>query len=148
MRIWMVGGADIFVNTHMKTDLAGLERLFAALADPTRLRIVGLLARGDVCVCDLHESLRISQPKASRHLAYLRRAGIVEGEKRGLWVHYRLAPAATPVVQRVLDQVREALGDLELVQRDCTRLDRLTCCAPAALGARPSSSPARRGARS
>ena len=70
-----------------------METLFKALADATRLRILGLLLTGEVCVCHIHESLKIPQPKASRHLAYLRRAGLVETRREGLWVHYRLGDA-------------------------------------------------------
>ena len=77
-----------------------LERLFQALADPTRLRIIGLLLDGEVCVCDLHASLDISQPKASRHLASLRRAGLVAARRDGLWMHYRLAEPSDPVSPR------------------------------------------------
>ena len=79
-----------------------LSATFAALADPTRARIVGLLTGGEVCVCHLHETLRIPQSKASRHLAYLRRAGLVETEKRGLWVWYRVDPARLDALRAVL----------------------------------------------
>ena len=114
----------------MKADLSNLGELFAALADPTRLRIIGLLACGEVCVCDLHETLKIPQPKASRHLAYLRKSGLVIAEKRGLWVHYRLADGSTPAARAVLEKVRETLGAMEIVKRDADRLARTMCCAP------------------
>ena len=74
----------------MDARLHTMERLFQALGDTTRLRILGLLLTGEVCVCHIHESLKVSQPKASRHLAYLRRAGLVETRKEGLWVYYRI----------------------------------------------------------
>jgi len=67
----------------MNKSLTEMERLFKALADTTRLRILGLLLTGEVCVCHIHESLRISQPKASRHLAYLRRSGLVQHAQGG-----------------------------------------------------------------
>ena len=109
----------------------GLETLFKALADRTRLRILGLLLGGEVCVCDIHQSLKIPQPRASRHLAYLRRAGLVEARKKGLWVHYRLAPAADAVLGAIVDAVGHALGHVPAVSRDRQRLDRRTgCCAP------------------
>jgi ArsR family transcriptional regulator len=117
----------------MKSDLADLQALFSALADPTRLRIIGLLAKGEVCVCDLHDTLRVSQPKASRHLAYLRRAKLVLAEKRGLWVHYRLAPGSTPAVQAILERVQETLAAMEIVRRDRARLAK--CCRSPASGA-------------
>ena len=82
----------------MTKSLAEMETVFRALADQTRLRILGLLLTGEVCVCHIHDSLRISQPKASRHLAYLRRAGLVATRREGLWIHYRMAtlPDAVP----------------------------------------------------
>ena len=101
-----------------------LETLFKALADRTRLRILGLLLSGEVCVCDIYGSLAIAQPKASRHLAYLRRAGLVAARKDGLWVHYRLAPLPDPVVQAVVDAVKHALGHLAATDRDRQRLAR------------------------
>lgn len=113
----------------MKSELASLQTLFAALADPTRLRIIGLLAQGEVCVCDIYETLKIPQPKASRHLAYLRRSGVVAAEKRGLWVHYRLADRAGEA-DAILRTVRAMLGNVDTVKRDAERLERTVCCAP------------------
>jgi ArsR family transcriptional regulator len=115
----------------MATQMHALERTFLALADGTRLRILGLLLSGEVCVCDIQAGLDISQPKASRHLAYLRRAGLVEARRDGLWVHYRLADLPDPALQVVLAAVREALGRLEVVQRDTRTLRRTTGCGTA-----------------
>src|SRR3954465_4691295 len=95
--------------------VADMERLFRALADATRLRILGLLLTGEVCVCHIHESLRITQPKASRHLAYLRKAGLVEARREGLWMHYRLAPLADPVMRAIGETVTHALMHLDAV---------------------------------
>ncbi len=102
--------------------LATLETLFKALSDQTRLRIVGLLLSGEVCVCDIHGSLGLPQPTVSRHLAYLRNAGLVVGRKQGLWVHYRLAELEDPVMQAVVDAVGHALGHLTSAERDRQRL--------------------------
>ena len=116
----------------MDKQLATMERLFKALADATRLRILGLLLTGEVCVCHIHESLRISQPKASRHLAYLRRAGLVETRREGLWVHYRLADPGDPVVSTIRQAVTHTLGHVETIRRDVDRLRKRTgCCLPA-----------------
>ena len=71
-------------------------RLLKAFADPVRLRLLNLLAGREVCVCHLHEALGLPQPTVSRHLAYLRKAGLVVGRKDGLWVHYRLAEPGRP----------------------------------------------------
>lgn len=116
----------------MGKQLSDLERLFKALADVTRLRILGLLLAGEVCVCDIHESLKLPQPTVSRHLAYLRRTGLVLTRRNGLWIHYRLAPVADPVMTAVLDAVRHALTHVDTVQRDGVRLMKRTgCCVPA-----------------
>jgi amino-acid N-acetyltransferase len=112
--------------------LADLERLFKALGDTTRLRILGLLMTGEVCVCHIHESLKITQPKASRHLAYLRRAGLVDTRRDGLWVHYRLAAVPSPVLATIAAAVRHALLHVDAVRRDAERLHKQTgCCVPA-----------------
>ena len=108
-----------------------MESLFKALADETRLRILGLLLTGEVCVCDIHESLRIPQSKTSRHLAYLRRAGLVETRREGLWIHYRLGRLADPVLGAIVDAVRHALSHLDVVRKDAERLQKRTgCCVP------------------
>lgn len=114
------------------TRIAQMEALFQALADATRLRILGLLLAGEVCVCDIHESLRIPQPKASRHLAYLRRSGLVNTRRQGLWIHYRLAKVSDPVMAALVDAVKRALTHVESVHTDGVRLQRRTgCCVPA-----------------
>ena|SRR5437660_7753257 len=108
----------------MDNRLQRLEHVFRALADPTRLRIVGLLAGGEICVCHIHETLRIPQPKTSRHLAYLRRAGLVDARKEGLWVHYRLAQPADPTVRTVLNATVHTLTHVPTAQTDQSRLRR------------------------
>jgi ArsR family transcriptional regulator len=111
-----------------------METLFRALADATRLRMLGLLLAGEVCVCHIHESLKIPQSKASRHLAYLRRAGLVATRRDGLWVHYRLAKVTNPVLGAIHDAVRHALTHADIVRRDAERLEKRTgCCVPAAV---------------
>ena len=112
--------------------LVALETVFKALADATRLRILGLLLSGEVCVCDIHESLKIPQPKASRHLAYLRRAGLVDTRREGLWIHYRLGTLPDPVLNAIGQAVHHALTHIETVRRDGERLEKRTgCCVPA-----------------
>src|ERR671939_895927 len=106
----------------MAKPITEMEALFKALADETRLRILGLLLTGEVCVCDIHESLKIPQPKASRHLAYLRRAGLVETRREGLWIHYRLGKVADPVMGAIVDAVRHALTHVDSVHHDGQRL--------------------------
>src|SRR2546425_6858763 len=117
---------------YMTRQLTDMETLFKALADATRLRILGLLLTGEVCVCHIHESLKIPQPKASRHLAYLRQAGLVTTRRDGLWVHYRMAEMSDPVVSAITNAVRHALAHTDVVHRDAERLQKKTgCCVPA-----------------
>jgi ArsR family transcriptional regulator, arsenate/arsenite/antimonite-responsive transcriptional repressor len=91
------------------TDVTDIAAVCAALADPTRLRILALLADDEVCVCHIHGSLDIPQPTASRHLAYLRRTGLVDARRDGLWVHYRVARRLAPHVRHALDAVLHAV---------------------------------------
>jgi ArsR family transcriptional regulator, arsenate/arsenite/antimonite-responsive transcriptional repressor len=117
----------------MSRPLIQLEQQFKALADATRLRILGLLLGGEICVCHIHESLRISQPKASRHLAYLRRAGLVATRREGLWIYYRLADVTDPLMLTIRQAVTHALGHVEAIHRDTQRLEKKTgCCVPPA----------------
>lgn len=112
----------------MDKDLRGVGQVFKALADPTRIRILGLLSSGEICVCHIHESLRLPQSLVSRHLAYLRRAGLVEARKDGLWVHYRIAPRRDEVTRTLLEAVCHCVGHLTTVARDGKRLEKKTGC--------------------
>ena len=117
----------------MSNQLGQLERLFKALADVTRLRILRLLMAGEICVCDIHDTLKIPQAKASRHLAYLRRAGLVTTRREGLWVHYRLAKSADPIVATIANATTHVLGHVEALRKDAERLEKRTgCCVPSA----------------
>src|SRR6185295_11868702 len=116
----------------MSKPLNEMEGFFKALADATRLRILGLLLTGEVCVCHIHESLKIPQSKASRHLAYLRRTGLVDTRRDGLWIHYRMASLPDPVLAAIAGAVRHALTHTDDVRRDAERLQKKTgCCLPA-----------------
>ncbi len=118
----------------MATPLVDLETVLKVLGDRTRLRILGLLLQGEICVCDIHETLKVPQPKVSRHLAVLRKAGLVETRRQGLWVQYRLADLANPQLASVADAVRQALAQMESVQRDAARLQqRGSSCTPVPL---------------
>ena len=120
------------MNPAKDNRLASMDAAFKALADPTRLRILGLLLGGEVCVCDIHGSLGIPQPKASRHLSYLKKSGLVTARKQGLWVHYSMAPLGDTVMKSLMGAVAHCLCHVELVGKDRQRLDTKTgCCAPA-----------------
>ncbi len=105
--------------------LDALTTVYSALSDPTRLRILALVAEGEVCVCHIHASLDVPQPTASRHLAYLRKAGLVAARRDGIWMHYGLAPQADPVVGSVLHAALHALTHTDTVVRDAKRLQRV-----------------------
>jgi ArsR family transcriptional regulator len=119
-----------------------LETVHRALADKTRLRILGLLAAGEVCVCHIYGALGIPQPTASRHLAYLRRAGLVSARRDGLWMHYRIAKPADPAANSVLEATLHGLGHMPSVGVDRRRLTKLvpvdfepvSCCRPGCCG--------------
>jgi ArsR family transcriptional regulator, arsenate/arsenite/antimonite-responsive transcriptional repressor len=118
------------MRTKQDPRFTALDTMLRALADPTRLRIVGLLHGGEVCVCHIHDTLDIPQPKASRHLAYLRRSGIVDTRRDGLWVHYRLASIDDPVVRTLFDSAIHCLGHVDTIARDRKRLEKATGCCP------------------
>ena len=128
-----------------KTTIDQLEETFKALADRTRLRILSLLGNNEVCVCHLHDSLGLPQPTVSRHLAYLRRSGLVAARRDGVWMHYQLARSLDPVVQGVVHAAVEALGQVPATTQDRKQVQRSfgqlyvlgspaggSCCAPRA----------------
>ena len=107
-----------------------LDLLFRALADPTRLRLLNLIADREICVCYFVEILDMSQPKISRHLAYLRRAGIVEARRQGRWMHYRLHLPSDAAASSILKETLKGLRERPGMRRDFAMLD-TACCAPA-----------------
>jgi ArsR family transcriptional regulator len=101
---------------------------FRALADRTRLRLLNLMDSGEVCVCFFVEVLKTNQPKISRHLAYLRRAGVVAARRDGKWMHYRIVEPPDPHAARIFKEVREWLKADADMQRDRERFVKV-CCA-------------------
>ncbi len=106
-----------------------LALLFAALADPTRLRLLNLMNGREVCVCYFVEILGQSQPKISRHLAYLRRAGIVAARRESKWMHYRILVPSNAGAAKILRQTLAVIGEEKAMQVDLARLGK-ACCAP------------------
>lgn len=102
--------------------------LFKAFADPVRLRLLNLLVDGEVCVCHLHGALDLPQSTVSRHLAYLRKRGLVLGRKEGLWVHYRLSKPAGELHRHLLGCLGACSRELQSLQHDRAKLDRGSCC--------------------
>jgi ArsR family transcriptional regulator len=127
-----------------------LEMLFKALADKTRLRILALLGDNEVCVCHIHDSLGLPQPTISRHLAYLRKSGLVAVRRDGVWMHYQLSRSLNPVIQRVLAAAVDALQLVPATNQDRKQFQRSfgqlyvldspaggACCAPRAHESQP-----------
>ena len=106
-----------------------LALLFKALADNTRLRLINLIGEDEVCVCFLVEVLRQSQPKISRHLAYLRRAGVVSARRDGKWMHYRVVEPDDAHAANIFREVRAGLAKDPAMKTDLARLKKI-CCSP------------------
>lgn len=103
--------------------------LFKALADETRLRLINLIGDDEICVCFFVEVLKTNQPKISRHLAYLKRAGVAAARREGKWIHYRLVEPSDPHAARIFREVRSWLDHNPAMVSDRTRLKKI-CCAP------------------
>jgi len=111
------------------TRVTDLVPFFSAMADRTRLRIINLLRGGEVCVCFFVEILGEGQPKISRHLAYLRRAGVVQARRDGKWIHYSLTRPEDAQVAALLDAALHAIEHDRQMQRDRLALERACCAA-------------------
>src|SRR6476620_10570448 len=112
----------------MKTVAANpVDAMFRAFADPTRLRILNLLLAGELCVCDIVSTLRVPQPMASRHLAYLRKSGLVEARRDGLWMYYKLAKPQSTFHKKLLDCLACCLQDVPQLAKDAKQL-KPRCC--------------------
>lgn len=105
------------------------EKFFLALSDRTRLRLLNLMQNDEVCVCFFTEVLGAPQPTVSRHLAYLRQAGVVTARREGKWMHYRVVPPTDPQAARIFNEVCAWLREQPEMRRDRERLAKF-CCAP------------------
>jgi ArsR family transcriptional regulator, arsenate/arsenite/antimonite-responsive transcriptional repressor len=128
-----------------KAAIDHLEVIFKALADKTRLRVLALLGNNEVCVCHIHDTLGLPQPTVSRHLAYLRRSGLVDVRRDGVWMHYRVATNLDPIVQKVVRAAVDAVLQVPATNQDRKQFERSfgqlyvlnapgggACCAPRA----------------
>jgi ArsR family transcriptional regulator len=106
-----------------------VERFFQALGDNTRLRLLNLMGEQEVCVCYFVEILGSPQPKISRHLAYLRSAGIVAARREGKWMHYRIVMPPHIGAAQILQQTLGWLKEERAMQADRARLTK-ACCSP------------------
>ena len=114
-----------YVNAYMFF-MRDLALFYAALADETRLRLLCLMEKGEICVCHLQDVLKTNQPKISRHLAYLRKAGLVETRRDGKWAHYRLKKLDEDLGE-ILSQTLIRLKIEPQIKKDFQRLKRVTC---------------------
>lgn len=129
----MRGLACGYMDVHMvptKLDVRPVSRLFRALGDETRLRIVALLSHGELCVCHIQEALGLPQPNVSRQLGILRSAGLVEDRREGIWVYYRLLPHENPACERQVQELVQGFGKDGVLRRDVQRL--VKSCGPRA----------------
>ena len=106
-----------------------MELFFRALADRTRLRLLSLMTLGEICVCFFVEVIDTNQPKVSRHLAYLRRAGMVKARRDGKWIHYSITQPPDEGAARIFNEVLTWLREDPEMRRDRERLSKV-CCAP------------------
>ena len=106
-----------------------MERFFQALADNTRLRLLNLMGEQEICVCYFVEILNQPQPKISRHLAYLRSAGLVITRREGTWMHYRIAIPPHAGASQILRQTLTWMKEDRAMQADRTKLSK-ACCSP------------------
>ena len=112
----------LYLNMSTKLEVRPISRLFKALADETRLRIVALLSHGELCVCHLQDALELPQPNVSRQLGILRAAGLVEDRRKGSWVHYRLLPQDDPDCERQLRGLIQGFARDTVLRRDIERV--------------------------
>src|SRR5437867_5700929 len=101
--------------------------LFKTLADPTRLRLLNVLTCGETCVCELTDTLRVVQPKVSRHLAHLKRVGLVESRRDGKWMHYRWVQHSDPLVRHVFTGLREWMAKDDRMNGERRRRNKVCC---------------------
>ena len=101
-----------------------LDTLFKGFADPTRLRVLNVLAAGELCVCDIVELLALPQPTVSRHLAYQRRSGLVDATREWKFAHYRLAEPANAVHRNLINCVRSCFTGVPALDAERARAER------------------------
>lgn len=124
------GYVNAYIRGMAAKQVFSVERFFQALGDHTRLRILNLIGDQEICVCYFVEILGGPQPKISRHLAYLRRAGIVSARREGKWMHYRVLMPPHIGASQILRQTMDWLKDEKMMQADRARLTK-ACCTPA-----------------
>ncbi len=97
------------------------NQIFKAFADETRMRILHILTAGELCVCDIMSILNLPQSKVSRHLAYLRKCGLVKARKNGLWVYYLLKKPRNKIQESIWSCVKTCLNAVPILKRDLNK---------------------------
>ena len=113
---------NFVLSSATDIDVRPLSKLFRALGDETRLRIVALLTHGELCVCHIEQALELTQPNASRQLGILKTSGIVDSRRDGTWVYYALADQADDGVARVLQVLTKQFGAERILRADHARV--------------------------
>ncbi len=113
----------------VKKNVFDMEIFFKALADKTRLRLINLMGSDEICVCFFTEVISTTQTKISRHLAYLRKAGLVETRREGKWMHYRVIEPDNEHAAKAFREIRIMLAQDPQMQRDSAKLIQ-ACCSP------------------
>ena len=111
----------------MKLVIDDLPSVFVSLSDPTRLRILNLLSEREVCVCHLVDVLALVQPKVSRHLACLKKGGLVAARREGKWMHYRWTAHPHPAARNIMDGLRDWMSKDRQMTEERKRL-KAVCC--------------------
>jgi ArsR family transcriptional regulator len=120
----------VVLSSIADLDARGWSRVFRALGDETRVRIVALLSHGELCVCHVEKALALPQPLVSRHLSVLRAAGVVDSRREGTWVYYSLAAQPDAQIQAVIDGVSQTFSAQRTVRTDLSRVKK--SCGPGA----------------
>jgi ArsR family transcriptional regulator len=123
---------QLYMSMRICIGMRNLSLFFAALADENRLRLLYLMKKGEICVCYLQGVLQTNQPKISRHLAYLKRADLVEARRDGKWMHYRLKKLESGR-EKILSETLHRLANEPSIKKDAERLKLIQCC-PARYG--------------
>jgi len=125
-----------FLTNSWERGMKEIVRQFKAFSDETRLRILHLLLKGELCICDLVDVLELPQSRVSRHMAYLKNAGLVNDRREAVWIYYSLTEPSNRIHASQLNCLAECFEDYEVLRADEARLDALrtrkqvTCCTP------------------
>ena len=116
----------IRIYRWMLLQLEKTTAFFKALSDGTRFRMVSLLLERELCVCELMGVIGSTQSKTSRHLAYLKSAGLAQSRREGLWIYYSLAKPRSHMHKKILDAVRDSREEMGSLRKDLVKLEKIS----------------------